>query len=177
MECFTSCSSSRIRWPFFQSYCSKWSLLWWTGSQTQNCWTGSHKRIEICKNTRLWKWHIGMFTIITSNWHNVNCSIFTKRFYRWFPCRKPGYVARYVLKHFWADLIWVLSNYLLLSMTVFVCLYVCVLSSPGPLEVWNHEWYHVVTNCQGHVLSPLGLPKIVKKSQNLRPVHSTLYLL
>ena len=47
---------------------------------------------------------------------------------------------------------------------------VCALSSPGPLEVWKHEWYHVVTNCQGHVLSPSGLPKVTKnrqKSQNL----------
>ena len=45
------------------------------------------------------------------------------------------------------------------------CLFVCLLSSPGLLEVWKHEWYHVVTNCQGHVLSPSGLPKVAKKHQ------------
>ena len=39
------------------------------------------------------------------------------------------------------------------------------LSSPEPLEVWRHEWYHVVTNCQGHVLSPSALPKVAKKRQ------------
>ena len=51
-----------------------------------------------------------------------------------------------------------------------VCLSVCVLSPPEPLEIWKHEWYHVVTNCQGHVLSPSGLLKVAKnrqKSQNL----------
>ena len=42
---------------------------------------------------------------------------------------------------------------------------VCVLSPAEPLEVWKHEWYHVVTNCQGHVLSPSGLPKVAKKHQ------------
>ena len=46
-----------------------------------------------------------------------------------------------------------------------VCLYVCPLSPPRPLEVWKHEWYHVVTNCQGRVLSPLGLPKVAKNCQ------------
>ena len=39
---------------------------------------------------------------------------------------------------------------------------VCVLSPPKLLEVWKHEWYHVVTNCQGHVLSPSGLPEVTK---------------
>ena len=43
--------------------------------------------------------------------------------------------------------------------------HVCVLSSLEPLEVWKHEWYHVVTNCQGHVLSPSGLPKVAKNCQ------------
>ena len=52
-----------------------------------------------------------------------------------------------------------------MSVTVFVCLSVWLLSSPGPLEVWEHEWYHVVTNCQGHVLSPAGLPKVAKNRQ------------
>ena len=52
-----------------------------------------------------------------------------------------------------------------MSMSAFVCVFVCVLSSPGPLEVWKHEWYHVVTNCQGHVLSPSGLPKVAKNRQ------------
>ena len=42
------------------------------------------------------------------------------------------------------------------------CLSVCPLSPPGPVEVWKNEWYHVVTNCQGHVLSPSGLPKVAK---------------
>ena len=46
-----------------------------------------------------------------------------------------------------------------------VCLFVCALSPPRPLEVWKHEWYHVVTNCQGHVLSPSGLPKVAKNRQ------------
>ena len=46
-----------------------------------------------------------------------------------------------------------------------VCLFVRPLSLPRPLEVWKHEWYHVVTNCQGHVLSPSGLPKVAKKRQ------------
>ena len=47
-----------------------------------------------------------------------------------------------------------------------VCLsVVCPLSPPGLLEVWKHEWYHVVTNCQGHVLSPSGLPKVTKNCQ------------
>ena len=46
-----------------------------------------------------------------------------------------------------------------------MCLFVRPLSSPGPLEIWKHEWYHVVTNCQGHVLSPSGLPKVAKKRQ------------
>ena len=45
-----------------------------------------------------------------------------------------------------------------MSVTVFVCM----LSFPGLLEVWKHEWYHVATNCQGHVLSPSGLPKVAK---------------
>ena len=44
---------------------------------------------------------------------------------------------------------------------------VVCLSSPGPLEVWKHEWYHVVTNCQGHVLSPSGLPKVAKNHQKM----------
>ena len=52
-----------------------------------------------------------------------------------------------------------------MSVTAFACLFVCVLSSSGPLEVWKHEWYHVVTNCQGHVLSPSGLPKVAKNRQ------------
>ena len=43
------------------------------------------------------------------------------------------------------------------------CVSACMLSSPRQLEVWKHEWYHVVTNCQGHVLSPSGLPKVAKK--------------
>ena len=42
---------------------------------------------------------------------------------------------------------------------------VCALSPPGPLEVWKHEWYHVVTNCHEHVLSPSGLPKVAKNHQ------------
>ena len=48
-----------------------------------------------------------------------------------------------------------------------VCVFVvcCPLTPPGPVEVWKHEWYHVVTNCQGHVLSPSGLPKVAKKRQ------------
>ena len=43
----------------------------------------------------------------------------------------------------------------------------CCLSviSPGPLQVWKHEWYHVVTNCQGHVLGPSGLPNVAKNCQ------------
>ena len=45
------------------------------------------------------------------------------------------------------------------------CLNVRMLSPPEPLEVWKHEWYHVVTNCQGHVLSPSDLPKVAKKHQ------------
>ena len=36
---------------------------------------------------------------------------------------------------------------------------------PEQLEVSKHEWYHVVTNCQGHVLSPSGLPKVAKNCQ------------
>ena len=48
---------------------------------------------------------------------------------------------------------------------VVCCLSICVLSPPEPLEVWKHEWYHVVTNCQGHVLSPSGLPKVAKNRQ------------
>ena len=40
-----------------------------------------------------------------------------------------------------------------------------MLTPPGRLKVWKHEWYHVVTNCQGHVLSPSGLPKVAKKCQ------------
>ena len=51
-----------------------------------------------------------------------------------------------------------------MSVTASVCLSVCALSPPRLLEVWKHEWYHVVTNCQGHVLSPLGLPKVAKSS-------------
>ena len=31
---------------------------------------------------------------------------------------------------------------------------------PGPLKVWKHEWYLVVTNCLGHVL-----PNIAKNCQ------------
>ena len=42
---------------------------------------------------------------------------------------------------------------------------VCPLSSPEPLEVWKHEWYHVVTNCLGHVFSTSGLPKVAKNCQ------------
>ena len=41
----------------------------------------------------------------------------------------------------------------------------CPLTPPEPVELWKHEWYHVVTNCQGHVLSPSGLPKVAKKRQ------------
>ena len=40
--------------------------------------------------------------------------------------------------------------------------FVCVpasLSSPEPLEVSKHEWYHIVSNCLGHVFTP----SIVKK--------------
>ena len=48
---------------------------------------------------------------------------------------------------------------------VFVCLFVWMLTPPGRLKVWTHEWYHVVTNSQGHVLSPSGLPKVAKKCQ------------
>ena len=40
-----------------------------------------------------------------------------------------------------------------------------MLTPPGRLKVWKHEWYHVVTNSQGHVLSPSGLPKVAKKCQ------------
>ena len=53
-----------------------------------------------------------------------------------------------------------------------VCLCVRILSSPEPLEVWKHEWYHVVTNCQGHVLSPSGLPKVAKKRQKSQKLIS-----
>ena len=49
-----------------------------------------------------------------------------------------------------------------MSVTASVCLSVCVLTPPEPLELWKHEWYHVVINCQGHVLSPSGLPKVEK---------------
>ena len=64
-----------------------------------------------------------------------------------------------------------------------VCLFVCMLSSSGTLEVWKHEWYHVVTNCQGHVLSPSGLLKVAKNCQKsqkspapcIRVVSSALY--
>ena len=52
-----------------------------------------------------------------------------------------------------------------MSVAASACLSVCPLSSPGPLELWKHEWYHVVTNCQGHVLSPSGLPKVAKNHQ------------
>ena len=38
----------------------------------------------------------------------------------------------------------------------------CPLSPRGPLEVWKHEWYHVVTNYQGHVLGTSGLQKVAK---------------
>ena len=41
----------------------------------------------------------------------------------------------------------------------------CPLSSPESFEVWKHEWYHVVINCLGHVLSPSGLPKVAKNCQ------------
>ena len=57
---------------------------------------------------------------------------------------------------------------------VSVCLSVCPLSPPRPLEVWKHEWYHVVTNCQGHVLSPLGLPKVAKNHQKKPKVPSAM---
>ena len=40
--------------------------------------------------------------------------------------------------------------------------------SPGLLEAWKHEWYLVVTNCQGHVLNPSGLPKVNKNRQKKR---------
>ena len=33
------------------------------------------------------------------------------------------------------------------------------------IEVLKHEWYHVVTNCQGHVLSTSGLPKVAINHQ------------
>ena len=55
-----------------------------------------------------------------------------------------------------------------------VCVFVRVLSPSKPLEVWKHEWYHVVTNCQGHVLSPSGLPKVAKNHQKKPKIPSAM---
>ena len=90
--------------------------------------------------------------------------------------RKPGFKILYdpyskdefysisVPKHIYKNLTTICVN-VSEHVCLFVCLSVCVLSPPGPLDLWKHEWYHVVTNCHGHVLSQSGLPK-VKKSQN-----------
>ena len=46
--------------------------------------------------------------------------------------------------------------------TIIYWMFVQISSSPELLEVQKHEWYHVVTNCLSHVLSPSGLPKVAK---------------